>query len=416
MNSRLLNMCNIYGTPLYVYDLNVVNKHINILYKTLPKEVKVFYSLKANPSMNLLRSFSNNISGAEVSSEGELYTALKSGISADKIIFVGPGKSEFELTYAIENKILSIVVESFSELDKVNHMSSKIGSISRIAVRVNPKSPVDGARIKMGGSSKQFGIDEELLDEFIRKVHNSKNVILEGLHIYMGTQILDSETLVKNFQTVFAVAKKMQHNLSVDLKLIDFGGGFGIPYFKGDRALDMAGLENGLKEVFEDNKRYFDYKAMNIIVESGRFVVAESGYYLTKVICKKHSRGKTFIITDGGSNNHSSAAGIGRFARNNFPVEVIRKSEPSNTYDKEIVDIAGPLCTPTDILAQRIELPVVNEGDIICIPKSGAYGLSASMKDFLSHPHPAEVLIDGSKHKLIRRRGTKEDLLAGQIF
>lgn len=411
--NTIFKLIDVYGTPLYVYDFARIRTQIDFLKSALPPKIIVFYSLKANPSIGLLSFIKNYVSGVEASSEGELYLARQAGVPAEKIIFVGPGKTEEELKYAIESNILSIVVESFSELDKINYISKQMNKKARVAVRINPKFEIANARIKMGGSAKQFGIDEERLGEFVEEAGKCNNVILEGLHVYMGTQVLDAGVLVENFKNIFNLAKTMQNDCGVKVKLIDFGGGFGIPYFPGEKELDLKLLKEGLYELFHENSTIFDYENMDLLVESGRFLVAESGVFLTRVLYKKHSRGKTFIITDGGSNNHASAAGIGRFIRHNFPIEVVGKQ---SINEREVVDIVGPLCTPTDVLAQGVELPVINEGDVIAILKSGAYGLSATMKDFLSHPAPAEVLIDGDRHWLIRRRGTREDFLAGQAF
>lgn len=411
--SNINKLIDIYKTPLYVYDFSKIRTQIERLKSTLPPKFQVFYSIKANPSIGLLSYIKEHVSGAEVSSEGELHLAMRAGVPVEKIIFVGPGKTEEELKYAIENDILSIVVESFSELDKIDYISGQLNRKMRISVRVNPKFEVTGARIKMGGSAKQFGIDEERLEEFVKKAGKCKNIVLEGLHVYMGTQVLDAGVLLENFKNILALALMIENSYGVHLKLIDFGGGFGIPYFPGEKELNLSLLGEGLREMFYSYSEKIDFNSMNLIVESGRFLVAESGIFLTKVLYRKDSRGKVFIITDGGSNNHASAAGIGRFIRHNFPIEVVGKQ---NCNEKEVVNIVGPLCTPTDILAQDVELPIIKEGDVIAVLKSGAYGLSASMKDFLSHPVPAEVLIDGDRHWLIRRRGTREDFLAGQAF
>jgi len=409
----LLNVADIYGTPVYVYELEKIKYQANILKNVLPEKMEVFYSIKANPCLALLSFIKNHVYGVEVSSEGELFIAMYTGIPPEKIIFVGPGKTDNELKYAVENNILSIVIESFEELIKVNHISKQLNKRTRISVRINPKFEVSNARIKMGGLSRQFGIDEEYLPKFCEEVKACDNVLFTGLHIYVGTQILNAEVIVQNFKGIFEIAKTLKYDYGIDLKLIDFGGGFGIPYFPADKNLDLELLKKGVSEVFDKNRKIFDFKNMLLAVEAGRFLVAESGVFLTKVLYKKHSRGKIFVITDGGSNNHASAAGIGRFIRNNFPLDVISRTPAGG---KEIVDVVGPLCTPTDVLAQNVELPIVNEGDIIAILKSGAYGLTASMKDFLSHTCPAEVLIDGNEHRLARRRGTKQDFLSGQVF
>jgi diaminopimelate decarboxylase len=267
-----------------------------------------------------------------------------------------------------------------------------------------------GARIKMGGVAKQFGIDEEQLGEVLAEAVSYQHVRIRGLQVYMGTQVLDAEMLISNFRTIFGIARMVKNNYSAleELDLIDFGGGFGIPYFKGETDLDLDILKTGLAEVFAENSDYFDYSQMKLLVESGRFLVAESGYFLTKVLYKKQSRGKTFLVTDGGSNFHASAAGIGRFVRHNFPITVLNKLDES-LFEK--VDVVGPLCTPTDLLAQDVELPAAKEGDIVCIPRSGGYGLSASMVGFLGHPEPAEVIFEGEIDYFIRKHGKREDLI-----
>ena len=291
-NKKIFNLVDNFDTPLYIYDIEKIYSKIGLLKEFLPYEMNTYYSLKANPSIGLLSSIKKNISGVEVSSEGELYISRYVGIPVEKIIFVGPGKTADELEYAVNSNILSIVVESFEELEKVNQISIQKGIRTKIAVRINPESEVAGARIKMGGAAKQFGIDEEYLEEFVAQSKKHKNIILEGLHVYMGTQVLDSGMLVNNFNSIFAIAKKMKYEYKVDLKLIDFGGGFGIPYFPGEKELDVSILKEGFAKVFDENRGIFDFDNINLIAESGRFLVAESGVFLTKVLYKKSSRGK----------------------------------------------------------------------------------------------------------------------------
>lgn len=411
-NEKLISIARIYGTPLYVYDTHKIVEQISCLRKTLPNVCRIFYSMKVNPSIGILSYMKNYVSGVEVASDGELYSALHAGISPQNIIFVGPGKTDKELEYAINNKILSIVVESMTELEKINSISKCLGVRTKAAIRVNPKREIIGARIKMGGTSTQFGIDEENLSEILTNISLYESVSLQGLHIYTGTQILDAEILIDTFENMLKIARNIKDDFGVNLELIDFGGGFGVPYFPGEKGLNLKSLHKGLESIFQKNLPSFDFKKMRLIVESGRFLIAESGFYLTKVLYKKRSRGKTYLVTNGGSNHHASAAGIGRFIRHNFPIFVLNK----NNFDKkEKVNIVGPLCTPTDILAQDVELPIAEEGDIIAIPKSGAYGLTASMTGFLSHSLPAEVLLKGNKHCLIRERGKREDFLLRQF-
>ncbi|QUI23838.1 diaminopimelate decarboxylase [Vallitalea pronyensis] len=406
----LLSLTKKYGTPLYAYDLSIIRRQITTLKEILPVGFLLFYSIKANPNLGITTFVKDYVTGAEIASEGELYTAIYSGISPQQIIFVGPGKTQQELEYAIKNNILCIVVESISELKIINSISKTIGKKTSIALRINPKKELDGARIKMGGISKQFGIDEEKLDEVFKIMMTLENIEFEGIHVYVGTQILDTDNIIQNFRNILELAKSIQSIYNVKLKVVDFGGGFGIPYFSKEMPLNIISLRDGLQQVYDKYKKEFS-SSTRFIVESGRFIMAESGCYLTKVLYKKESRGKTYLVTNGGANHHSSAAGIGRFVRHNFPIDIIQ------THDNDLVkrvDIVGPLCTPSDVIAQNIELPEAKEGDTIAIMKSGAYGLTASMTYFLSHNHPAEVAYEKNSSYLIRERGKKEFLIENQ--
>jgi diaminopimelate decarboxylase len=412
INDNILTaIINQYGTPLYAYDLSKIADQVSVLQSILPKGFGIFYSMKSNPNLGILSFLKDFVAGVEVASEGELYLAQYTGVSSNQIIFVGPGKTKEELKYAICSNIQSIVVESVEELNLINEISRKYNKETKILIRINPSGELGGARIKMAGIAKQFGIDEECLGNIFNEVDKYKNIRIFGIHVYMGTQILDVNFIIESFRKVLEIAESIQTNWNIKLKVIDFGGGFGIPYFPGEQEMDHGILKEKLLELFQEKSRYLDFSQIKLIVESGRFLVAESGYFLSKILYKKDSRGKTFLITDGGSNNHASAAGIGRFIRHNFPVTVLNKE---NEGCKEMVDIVGPLCTPTDVLAQNVELPVTKEGDIITILKSGAYGLSASMTGFLSHITPAEVLFYEDKHWLVRERGKREDYITGQ--
>ncbi|SCZ09489.1 diaminopimelate decarboxylase [Alkaliphilus peptidifermentans] len=402
-----------YGTPLYAYNTEIISTQIYALRSFLPSCFNIFYSMKANPSLGIVSYIGDKVEGIEVASEGELFIALRAGISPERIIFVGPGKTYYELLYAIKNSILAIVVESLQEANIINEISKQLNKITKVIIRINPKKELSGARIKMGGMSKQFGIDEEELVNIIPSMLQLKNVGIEGIHVYMGTQILEPSLHIQSFDNILATAHNLQVNYGIKLKVIDFGGGFGVPYFNGEHKLDLVEIRNGLQTIFQTYEEKMDFSEIKLIVESGRFIVAESGCFLTRILYRKKSRDKIFLITDGGSNNHSTAAGIGRFARQNFPIDII--NQLSSDYIEK-VDIVGPLCTPTDVLVQNVEIPVTQEGDVIIILKSGAYGFSASSLNFLSHPWPTEIMFDKNNEYLIRQRQTKEELISGQLL
>lgn len=400
-----------YGTPLYVYDSSKIISQIKKLREILPDFMKILYSIKANPSLGIVSYIERYIDGVEVSSEGELFIALSAGLSPDKIIFVGPGKTESELEYAVKENIYCIVTESMEEINYINKISSLNNKVTNIAIRINPIKEIKSSRIKMGGNSKQFGFDEEKITPVLEKIKICKNIKLVGMHVYGGTQNLDEDMLINYFSNVLETARNIKLSLNSCLDFIDFGGGFGIPYFNGEKELNTEKLKKEFRRVFDDNSKYFNFNNMKLYIESGRYLLAESGYFLTKVLYKKMSRGKTYLIVDGGSNNHSSAAGIGRFVRHNFPAFVLNKQ---GSICKETVDVVGPLCTSTDILLQDVELQECEAGDVIVLPKSGAYGFSASMLNFLSHRKPAEIFTSDGEDFVIREREKKEDIIVGQ--
>lgn len=404
----LVSLAKKYGTPLYAYDSSVIEEKIKLLKDCLPKEMNILYSMKANPNHGIISHIQSQLFGVEVASEGELCTAIRIGVKPENIIFVGPGKTEDELEFAVSNNILTIVAESELEIQRIDDISKRYDKKTHVSIRINPLKELSGARIKMGGTAKQFGFDEELVGGVFERTRSLKNVDIAGIHVYMGTQVLDANVLIENFKNIFEIAKNIELNHNVKLNFIDFGGGFGIPYFKDEVELDLSILKDGLHNVFEENRSFFDFNKLKLFVESGRFLVAESGYYLTKILYKKYSRNKAFLITDGGSNHHSSAAGIGRFVRHNFPLTILDKQDSNIT---ENVDVVGPLCTPTDVLAQNVDLPFAKEGDIVAILKSGAYGITASMSDFLSHTKPAEVIFNKDKHYLVGKKGTRDSFI-----
>lgn len=406
---RLLSICREVGTPLYAYDKDMIRNQIEKLRFALPEGLQIYYSMKANPNLSVVTFINKYADGVEVSSEGELSTAMEAGTNPENIIFVGPGKIKAEIEYSLDESIGCIAAESERELEIIDEIAACKQINVNAVLRINAANELKNARIKMGGASKQFGVDEELVPEILGRCGKLKNVQIIGVHLYMGTQILSADVLVASFENNLKLARDCSKYMKSELKLIDFGGGFGIPYFKGEQELDMNVVKTGLQDLFSRNARHL--KNIRMISESGRYIIAECGYFLTKVLYKKHSRGKTYLIVDGGSNFHSAAAGIGRFVRDNFPMTVLTEREG---VPAEIVDVVGPLCTPTDVLAQNIELEYAEEGDIIAVFKSGAYGLSASNAGFLSHPKPAEVMFDEKGFHVVSEYGNRKDFIRGQ--
>ncbi|UJF34500.1 type III PLP-dependent enzyme [Paenibacillus hexagrammi] len=409
MDKQLLaHMANRYGTPLYAYDGSMMEAQYNKLKNHLPEGFEVFYSVKSNPLLGICQYLRQLGSRIEVASLGELHIAFQAGFDADDIIFTSPGKTREELEYAVRQRIYCINVESVEEADRIDEIARSLGQIVRIAIRINPSFNISGAGMKMTGVPTQFGIDQEHVGEAIQAIQSLSHVDLAGIHIFTGTQILDAGNMVANMEAIIGLFLELTENYSIRPDFLDLGGGFGVPYFAGEVPLDMNKLREGLAEVWTTYKDQLN--GVRIGVESGRFLLAESGVFLTKVLYTKECKGSKYLVCDGGSNQHASSAFLGRYVRNNFPMYLLGKEGDA----REEVNVVGSLCTPTDVMGQKVSLPPAEPGDILVIDKSGAYGLTHSPVLFLGHALPAEVLhVDGAFH-VLRERGKPEDLLRGQ--
>ncbi len=398
-----------YDTPFYLYDRNKIEKNLNCLVKSLFCKSKLYFSMKANPLLGICQFMRSRGCGVEVASKGELYVALQSGFEPKDIIFTGPGKTVEELQYAIDNGIKLINIESLEEACIINEIAGISNTIMPIAVRVNPIASMSNAQIKMSGVSSQFGIEEELLNsDFFKKLKNLRYITLMGIQVYMGTQILSATELLKNTEYIINLALKMANTNKFHLRYLNMGGGFGVPYFPNEAALDMVEVKKGMEQL--ETKYGTFLKEAELIFESGRYLLANAGTYVTKVLYCKESKGKKFLVCDGGANFHAASAFLGRFVRNNYPLYVLDKDN-----EKDETTITGPLCTPTDIIGQNVKISNdVVAGDYIVILKSGAYGLTYSPLKFLSHESPTEIIFDRNDFKVLRERGTVEDALIGQ--
>ena len=403
-----------YGTPLFVYDRAIVEKKYALLRDALPPRFSISYSVKANPNPEILRIFLERGCGLEIASVGEFHQALAAGCLPENILFAGPGKTESELEYVLSRDIGEIHAESSREIERIGRIAHRLGRRARIALRINPGMEAEGGAMRMGGKPAPFGIDEELLLETVGQVLSCPSLEFRGLHLFTGTQILDSAVLLRQYAQGIELARRAVKISGRPLHRLDFGGGLGVPYFSHEKELDLEKVKHGLRELTDVLEKDPDFVGTNFLVEPGRFLVAESGVYLVKVNDIKTSRGKKFVIVDGGMNHHLAASGnLGQTIKRNYPVAVLNKL---GVPPEETVDVVGPLCTPLDVLARNVELPRVEEGDLVGVFQSGAYARSASPLGFLSHPSPPEALVSAPEHSLIRRRGDLSDSLRDVIF
>ena len=380
------------GTPsAYVYSRKTLSKKAYDTRAALPEKVQLHYSIKANPHSQTVAHLADLVDGMDVSSHAELLLALGSGLNPEKISFSGPGKTDREILSAITAGIV-LHAESLNEIERLCQMANSLQKTPRIAIRINPDFTVKQSGMVMGGGPQPFGIDLEQIDSALN-ILNVNGVPCAGLHCYAGSQMLNAHLVCTlHQQTMDMMLDIVRRNDLTDVSL-NLGGGFGVPYFSHESSLDVHCVGEHLSNLIEE--AHDNTGISSIIIELGRYLIAESGIYISRIIEKKHSRGKLFLVVEGGMNHHLAASGnLGQAIRRNFPIVgsalLSRKTSNQRTT---IVSIVGPLCTPLDILASDIELPELEVGDHIAVLNSGAYGYSASPHRFLSHPAPAELLI-----------------------
>lgn len=396
-----------FGTPLYVYDADLLSETYLRVRRLLHPGIGIFYSAKANPNISVCAMFRSLGAGIEVSSQAELATALRAGADPGRVIFLGPGKSAEELHACVAAGIHAIVCESLEELAAIDGLRPPADT--RVILRVNPAFSAKGSRLAMGGKARQFGIDEELLHGAARALADLRHVEISGVHAYLGTRILAADDVVRNTRGILATAAGLSDALGFPLRTVDIGGGFGVPYFEGEKELDLEEAAAGINDAVAGFLAR--HPQAQVITELGRYLAGWAGTYVVRARYVKRSRGEWFVVADGGTNHHMAAVGIGSFVKRNFPVRSLTRYREPADYR---YNVTGPLCTPNDVIARQAALPEVRPGDLIGVERSGAYGPSASPVLFLSHGHPAEVIVlDGTAH-LVRHRDTLDDMLRPQ--
>jgi diaminopimelate decarboxylase len=318
---------------------------------------------------------------------GELRLALDEGADPGQISFAGPGKRDDELEAAAAAEV-TVNVESFGELERLASAGERVGIRPRAAVRVNPDFELKASGMKMSGGAKQFGVDTEAVPDLLQRMQ-ALGLHFRGFHIFSGSQNLRPESLIEAQNATFDLAYRLAPHAPGPVEMLNIGGGFGIPYFPGDPELNLEPVMANLASHMATCSNQLPQA--EVVLELGRYLVGEAGVYFCRVIDRKVSRGQTFLITDGGLHHHLAASGnFGQVLRKNFPVVAAQRvaNEP-----RETASVVGPLCTPLDLLADKLEMGHAQEGDLIAVLQSGAYGFTASPHAFLSHPPPVEILV-----------------------
>jgi diaminopimelate decarboxylase len=374
-------------TPFYVYDRSVITQQVEALRAAFPAEVGLHYAIKANPMPDVVRYVAKMVDGLDVASGRELACALQTALPPRDISFAGPGKTTAELALAVDAGIV-INIESPRELREIVALARSSGRRPPVAVRVNPDFELKSSGMKMGGGPKQFGIDAEAVPDVLESMRQLP-VEFVGFHIFSGSQNLRAEAIVEAQQKAVQLAIRLAGHAPAPVRILNVGGGLGIPYFPGEQRVALAPIGRNLAALVGTVRQELPHA--QIVVELGRYLVGEAGLYVCRVIDRKLSRNQVFLVTDGGLHHHLAASGnFGQVLRKNYPVLIGNHVRGAR---REVSSVVGPLCTPLDVLAERVEMAQAQEGDLAVVFMSGAYGLTASPLGFLSHAPPAEVLV-----------------------
>jgi diaminopimelate decarboxylase len=374
-------------TPLFVYSTEALEIRIAELRAAMPERLALHYAMKANPFAPLLAWMGSRVDGFDVASGGELQVALAAGVPADRISFAGPGKRDRELEFAI-TKGVTLNCESEGEAARAFAIGERLGITPKLAIRVNPSFDLKGSGMKMGGGAKPFGVDAERVPALVRAII-AAGAEWRGFHIYAGSQALDAQAIIAMQAQTLALAAELSDAAGVPPPHVNLGGGFGIPYFPGDTALDLNAVGGALGQAFSTLPD--SLSDTHFCVELGRYLVGEAGVYLCRVLDRKVSHGETFLVTDGGLHHQLAASGnFGTVIRRNYPVAIATRfdAEPD-----EVQSVVGCLCTPLDLLSNQPLLPHAEVGDLVAIFCAGAYGASASPANFLGQGPAIETLV-----------------------
>ena len=389
------------GTPCYVYSASVMREKLKLLRESFPG-FDICYSLKANPNLEVVRALARAGAGAEISSRGELAVVLRAGVNPSNIIFVGPAKQRPDIEAAVGCRVYAIVVDSAEELALVDECCERAAAPMRVLLRINTHEPSPEAKEVMVGGPSKFGFDEELVVDAVRGVR-LRHARVVGIQVYSASGVLDAGYLAGHLEYVVGLAGQLAQELDIRLECIDFGGGFGVPYEDGQPELDLVPVAAAARRLREDwghDPNSGDGigscpVGCRLVFECGRYLVAESGVFCTRVVRVKESRGKVLAITDGGMNAFARPV----FMRVHHPARLLNRLDEPATTD---VSVCGPICTPMDCIGPDVTLPMPQVGDVVGVLNAGAYGYTMSLLEFMSLGRPAELLVDAGQLRVIR--------------
>lgn len=407
----LLFLVDKHGSPLFAYAADQMSASYRELKDALGQDIDLFYSLKANPNISVCKHLEILGASFDVSSLSELQTVVFLNINPNRIIYTGSGKSRAELVSAVEYGVFCIVVESLEELTLLNHIGELHGKVVKVAIRLNSNS----FRPHNDKHSNQFGVDASELRHIINNHKKLFYINVVGIHAHMGSRCLDPQAIINNVDLLLTMSNELFLEHSLPLEMVDVGGGFGVPYFREERAMDLEVLKSGLQQAVTKFRR--NRPQTRIISESGRYIVSESGVYVCTALYTKTIGRENYIITDGGITSYYLPSdninnNYANLSDRNFPVTVL--CQKGIAHKPVNYTICGPTATPSDVLVRNLCLPRVVPGERIATGMSGAYGPTASLSNFLGKGYPAEIFVKDSKDYLIRKRDTPGDMLMKQ--
>ncbi|MDX8396380.1 MAG: alanine racemase [Mariprofundaceae bacterium] len=377
----------------YIYDTTQMREKITHLKNIMPQGVEIYYAMKANPHPAFLKAaFEAGAVGIEIASLGEAQKAVDAGFAADRLIYTGPGKSPEELNWSVENGVRTVHIESLTEAHRLNAICAQAGKTQDVLLRINANFDIHEAQTTFSGGSKKFGIDEEKLENILPQILALPHLNFRGLHVYAASGVLKVADLIENCRLVFKMAKQIESDHSnVVCDIVDFGGGFGIDYLETGQSFDPQAYADALAALIDE----YGYQERTFFLELGRYLAADSGWFCTEILDIKESRGKIQVICAGGINHFRRPAALAI----NHPLGIVQMNKaPLFAGQEKVRDTAvyfgGPLCTGADKLANDIDVESADVGDIAVFFYGGAYGLTMSNQEFLSHARPDEIVIE----------------------
>lgn len=375
-------------TPFFAYDRELVRQRVSMLRSLLPERLSLGYAVKANPMPAVVHLLASLVDTLDVASSHEMRVALDTGIDPGRVSFAGPGKTDAELQQAVASGVI-IEIESAGEGRRAVRAGEATGVVPRIAVRVNPDFAVRGSGMRLGGGPQQFGVDAELVPALMGEL-DVAGVELLGFHVFAGSQNLSADLLIQAETRTVDLVLGLAEAAPQQVRYVNLGGGFGVPYFPQDSPLDISAVAAHLGELVSTRLEPA-FPDASLVVELGRYLVAEAGVYVTRVVDRKESRGSAYLVVDGGMHHQLAASGnLGQVIRRNYPIAV---GHAVSAEPEETVTVVGCLCTPLDLLGDKVDLPRADVGDLVVLFHAGAYGLTASPTAFLGHPAPVEILV-----------------------